>query len=185
MWGTWTSFPNTNERCGTKNWAKTFKLIGTNGDINWTLADLNEGGNKRQVGLCGFLQRSSQTLKLPEQMCLYQKPGVYCNLRQLCVLQDQNQLQPSKIVWYLLDRGNHLCRNQYLNGDKLVETCMRDRIQAPKITKVRRESSAPTSVFEPCTVRAKKEMTNAQHVFLVIFASQNCAHFLQHYLVST
>ena len=104
---------------------------------------------------------SSGTPKLPEQIYLYQKPGGYCDLWQWCVLQDQNQLQPSKIVWYLLDRGNHLCRNQYLNGDKLVETCMRDRIQAPKITKVWRESSAPTSDFEPCTVRAKKKMTNA------------------------
>ena len=72
-----------------------------------------------------------------------------------------------------------------MHREKLVETSMRERIQGPKMIKVRRESSAPTSVFEPCTVRAKKKMTNAQHVFLVIFASQNCAHFLQHYLVST
>ena len=49
---------------------------------------------------------------------------------------------------------------------------MQENIQGPKITKVRRKSTAPTSIFEPCTTLAKKKITNAQRVFLVIFPAK-------------
>ena len=69
-----------------------------------------------------------------------------------------------------MDRGYHLCRNQYLYGEKqllMVMIRMQEHIQRPKITKVRRKSTAPTSIFETCTIRAKNKMTNAEHILLV------------------